>query len=320
MSGMRTHLAIVVTAILFAAVAATARADGLPLLGSGTGPAGIEAPNGHVRFATLPAGHGTVLVSTERIGGHVVGYRYFDERLTIPNVAYDGSVGGLSRDGSTLVLMRPRVGFPQRETAFALVDTKGLKVVDRVTLHGDFSFDAISPDGGTLYFIQYLSRRDPTRYAVRAYDVQAGRFLREPIVDRSEPDEDMRGNPITRVTSADGRWAYTLYDGGGMAPFIHALDTVGAEAHCIDLDALAGRQDLFDLRLRLGGGTLAVTKRGVPLSVVDLATLRVSEPAPRPPSGGGGVPWLPIGAGAGALLTAAVSLVVLRRRKLALGT
>jgi hypothetical protein len=317
---MRTHLVIAVTTMLFAAVAATARADGLPLLGSATGPVGLNASGGDVRFTTLPARQATVLVRTDRIGGRVLGYRYFDERLTIPNVAYDGSVGGLSRDGSTLVLMRPRLGFPRRETAFALVDTKGLKVVDRVTLHGDFSFDAMSPDGGTLYFIQYLSRRDPTRYAVRAYDVQAGRFLPEPIVDRSEPDEDMRGNPITRVTSADGRWAYTLYDGGAMAPFIHALDTVGAEAHCIDLDALAGRQDLFNLRLRLGGdGTLAVTKHGVPLSVVDLATLRVTAPRATPVSSGGGTPWLPIGASLAALavVAGAIAVVLVRRRRLA---
>ena len=55
--------------------------------------------------------------------------------------------------------------------------------------------------------------------------------LPTPIVDKSEPDERMAGLPITRQTTADGRWAYTLYDGAGKEPFVHALDTVNGEAH-----------------------------------------------------------------------------------------
>ena len=45
----------------------------------------------------------------------------------------------------------------------------------------------------------------------------------------------MDGYPLTRVTSADGRWVYTLYQNGGVGgyPFIHALDTVRGVAHCI---------------------------------------------------------------------------------------
>ena len=45
----------------------------------------------------------------------------------------------------------------------------------------------------------------------------------------------MDGYPLTRVTSADGRWVYTLYQNGGVGgyPFVHALDTVRGVAHCI---------------------------------------------------------------------------------------
>jgi len=74
---------------------------------------------------------------------------------------------------------------------------------------------ALSPDGATLYLIQYTSRRDPTRYEVRAYDLPRDRLRPGAIVDPREPDERMRGFPITRSTSRDGRWAYTLYDGAG---------------------------------------------------------------------------------------------------------
>ncbi len=153
--------------------------------------------------------------------------RSLDGRFTIPAVAYDGSPGGLSADGRTLVLINPRTGFPRRITTLAVLDTQRLRARDVIRLTGDFSFDAISPDGRLLYLVQYLSQRDPTRYLVRLYDLEAGRLLPEPIIDPREVGDVMRGTPITRAASPDGRWAYTLYDGAGEHPFIHALDTVG---------------------------------------------------------------------------------------------
>ena len=45
----------------------------------------------------------------------------------------------------------------------------------------------------------------------------------------------MAGYPMTREVSADGRWHYTLYNGTEGHPFIHALDTTGPRAKCIDL-------------------------------------------------------------------------------------
>ena len=57
-------------------------------------------------------------------------------------------------------------------------------------------------------------------------------------MDPDEPDEQMIGAPLSRgVTSADGRWEFTLYD-NPEEPFIHALDTRGKSAECIDLPQL----------------------------------------------------------------------------------
>ena len=72
----------------------------------------------------------------------------------------------------------------------------------------------------------------PRSHALRGARVRLGRsrLLPAPVVDPREPDERMRGMPITRATTADGRWEYTLYDGTGSYPFVHALDTVRAEA------------------------------------------------------------------------------------------
>ena len=59
----------------------------------------------------------------------------------------------------------------------------------------------------------------------------------------------MRGEPGTRATSADGRWAYTLYARQKHAPFVHALDTARRQAYCIDLPLDVGRAEQMTLRL-----------------------------------------------------------------------
>ena len=74
-------------------------------------------------------------------------------------VAYDGSPGGLSADGRTLVLTQPGVRFPQTTSGFTRLDTRRLKILDTVTLDGTFTFDALSPDGRQMYLIEYTSPR-----------------------------------------------------------------------------------------------------------------------------------------------------------------
>jgi hypothetical protein len=306
---------------------AAARGDGLPVQGVEAGPSGVTTAASGARHVALPAGRGRTLVARVRKdGGKVLRSRVLGGMYTIPAVALDGTPSGLSADGRTLALIRPRARFPQRRTRLALLDGRGLRVRDRVTLRGDFSFDALSPDGRTMYLIEYLSRRDPTRYAVRAYDVRARRLLRAPIVDPREPDERMRGLPITRATSPDGRWEYTLYDGAGSYPFVHALDTVRGEAACIDLDALTGFLRLYELRLRVagGGGELRVLDGKEPVAVIDPETLTVGSPAApararpaaaRVPTPEPATSWALLAGGAAiALLTAGAALAVRRRR------
>ncbi len=191
-----------------------------------------------------------------------------------------------------------------------------------VTLPGDFSFDALSPRGRTMFVIQYTDVTDPTRYAVRAFDLDTGRLLSAPVVDPHERGDAMRGSPLSRAVSPDGRWAYTLYDGGGMVPFVHALDTSRREARCIDVELLQNRQDIWQMRIDAGqGGRLTIGRDGRPAAIVDTATFRVTappRPAPHPASGGR--PWTLFGASALATILAASALSVFvqrRRRKLA---
>jgi hypothetical protein len=178
------------------------------------------------------------------------------------------------------VLIRPRVRFPRADTTFAVMSTKPrLRVRRIVRLRGDFSYDALSPDGSSLFLVNYISPRDPTKYRVRVYDLARNRLDPRAIVDPRESPDDMHGLPVTRVGGPDGRWAYTLYDGAGKHPFIHALDTRDRRAVCIDLDGapFAPGANIYDLRLAVAarGARLDVRRDRAIVATVDTATYRV---------------------------------------------
>jgi hypothetical protein len=278
---MRTLLATIALSLVCCATATAGK--GVPAAGV-DGATGVTAPGGDLRYRTTPAGRGTVVERITLRDGRVTRSDPINGRFSIPLVAYDGATSGLSGDGRTLALIRPRKRFPEFRTRLVLVDTATLRAVRRINLRGDFGVDAISPDGSTLYLVNYLAP-DETRYSVRAYDVERGALLRDPVVDPRNPDEKMVGLPVTRAASADGRWAYTLYDDtGGSHPFVHALDTARRQAFCVDLDSLEGRGDLMALRLRLSGRTLAVTHAGEPVSLVDTKTFAVRAPSAAVPA------------------------------------
>jgi len=209
----------------------------------------------------VTVGKQTLVEATRRDGGQIVRMQAWPGTWTVPAVAYDGSAGGLSADRRTLVLIEPRTSFPRAQTRLLVVNAHNLASATVILLDGDYSFDAVSPNGSRLFLIHYLSVIDPTRYEVRAYDVARRKLVAKPVVDPRDAAEKMRGNPLSRVMSPDGRVAYTLYDGNGH-PFVHALDTATSTARCVDLDGLP-RQLLWSLRLHLGSsGTVLTVDRG----------------------------------------------------------
>jgi hypothetical protein len=310
---------VLVAALVAALIPAAAQADGLPVLGVDVGSTGVASSSDGVRYVTVPAGRRTIVERVAQHGGQVLAWRSLRGTFTIPAVAYDGSAGGLSADGTTLVLIEPRTSFPRATSKLLVLSAGGLKPLRAVKLQGDFSFDAVSPDGSWFYVIHYISPTDPTRYLVQAYDVRRGRLMAKPIIDPDEPGEKMRGNPLSRAMSADGRWAYTLYDGAGATPFVHALDTVARSAHCIDLDGIASGTDLWQLRLGVdrASNLLVVRNRATPMLLIDLHTLRVARArvADVPPDASRHVPPLLLVTGGGAVVALAVGLIWMRRRQ-----
>jgi hypothetical protein len=233
--------------------------------------------NGVVRYVAVPAGNSTALQVIRRHDGRVLNFMSLNGAWGIPLVAFDGTTDGLMADGRTL-LLGEATGGPglRKHSTFAFVDMKKMKVVRKLRLPGHHVFDALSPDGRYLYFIQYVSAQDFNRYRVRAYDLRAGHLLTNPVVDKRESETAMQGAPISRVTSHDGSWAYTLY-GGPDETFIHALDTLNAGAVCIDLPWKTQPKRLFEFRIRHAGeGRLIVRgPRGRTLAVVNQDNLHV---------------------------------------------
>jgi hypothetical protein len=288
-----------------------ADAAGPPLPSSATGKAGVVAPGGDERLITRRApAEQTFLVAVRRSDRKELRTGLIDGHWRIAPAAFDGTNTGLSADGRVLVLPRPERAFPPPETRLAVVNARELTVLRTITLAGFFTLDAISPDGRWAYLIQYAGD-NVLDYRVRALDTATGKLAAGDVVDPREPDEQMGGLPFTREMSRDGRWAYTLYS-GGEETFIHALDTVGRTAACIDLEMLPPVDDvsLVGMSLSRDGSRLRVRNAGDVVATVNTRTFAVREPGepatsetklaaapPRragaqPADDGGGFPWL----------------------------
>ena len=251
---------------------AAASAGGGPSPGVVLGWNGVLARDGTVRYVTLPAGPRTVVAAVKSEGGQVERFAALRGSYGIPMVAFDGTTDGLTADGRTLLLAGVSTNPGRLSSRFALLDVRRMRVRQTFGLRGAFSFDALSPSGKTLFLVEHLGgRQDPIRYRVRAYDLAAGRLLRRPIADKRLGVSVMRGIPASRATGREGRWAYTLYQGGDH-PFVHALDTVRRVAVCIDLPHDARRAS----RLSLNGSRLLVLgQRGQTVAAIDARTLRL---------------------------------------------
>ena len=91
----------------------------------------------------------------------------------------------------------------------------------------------------------------------------------------------MAGFAMRRATGPGSRWVYTLYNEAGGGYFVHALDTVGVRAVCIDLPATTDPDALGRSHLVAdpGGKRLDVVGAdGKTLYSIDLRTFKVTKP------------------------------------------
>jgi hypothetical protein len=307
---MLTKLAVSLAVLAALAAAPVAAGDGPGPFAQQGGPGVLLSPvgkSGPLRVVAVPANSGanTVLETIQAKDGQIRSWVDILGSYGIPSINWAAGGDSLSHDGRTLVLGTTQTGPP---SGFLVYDTRTWRLKNGVSLRGAYTFDALSPDASRMYLIQYTRARygDYAHYIVRAYDLRTNTLLPGRIADHTQKSWIMNGFPVTRTTSADGRWIYTLYQNGDNGyPFIHALDAVRGAAHCIGLPMTNG---VWNLALTLHGGTLAVHWRsGRPWRNVDLATWAVS------PAGRGGFPWWT--SSFAALPALAFAVLLLRRRR-----
>ena len=279
--------------VAMALTPAAAAADGFGLLGAA--PRLDDPP---YRYVTLSPRTRHPLTVVERIDmrdSTIDRWWYLRGNWYLPAVASDGTAAGFA-DGKLVLTTSPR-RYPPKRSGFAILDTRLFlrhpqtgqaprHAIMRFSLRGACGFDAISPDASTMYLIHnFFGRKRRGQYEVRALDTASGQLRPGAIVDPEEPDERMQGSPVSRVSSADGRWAYTLYT-GSKETFLHALDTISGRAVCVDLPQLEGLREPFQLRLRLDeeSGRIVVRSRDTkdagtgPLLTIDTDSFHVHEP------------------------------------------
>jgi hypothetical protein len=264
--------------IPFALVAGNATAaKGGPSPGVSVGWDGTVDAAKAVRYVALPNAKTTAVAAVRTSDGRVLRYTTVRGVLGIPYVAFDGTAEGISTDGKTLVLAD--AGAKTTETRFAVLSTATLRVRKAFTLPGLWAYDALSPNGRTLYATQYLGTGANARYNVRSVSLVTGKPVGGAIIDRREPDEQMNGAPYARTRSANGAWAYTLYAKPNGTGFVHALDTAKRRAFCVDLPWRTTFERMAAVRLSMAddGRTLELAKRGGSrLAVVDTTSFKVT--------------------------------------------
>jgi hypothetical protein len=241
---------VVATALAALLLPAAAPAAGPSYVAQGS--PGVLTRDGKHRFVAVSAGLSTAIERVAAGTGTVLDSREIRGNFGIPQPTMSRAhLEGLTRDGRSLVVGSVAFGRP---TTFAVLDTRTLRVRQRFELPGSFAYDALSPDGKTLYLTQYVDRNTTSRYVVRAYDLVRGRLLPGRIADKTQQSWVMEGFATTRTSSAGGRWVYTLFMRPGGYPFVHALDTVRGVAHCIGLPWTANQGPLLRMGMKLTSG------------------------------------------------------------------
>ena len=267
-------LLVVIGALALAPVASAA----YPAPFAVQGGAGLFSLDSSVRFVAFKAGLNTRLAALDAQGGATVSSRTVSGAFGIATLTQSGLAGGLFHDGSAFVLQSVGLNSTSR---FIIVGTKDLVPRQTITLKGTFGFDAVSPDGSKLYLIQHTSTQDFQHYIVRAYNVNTRKLLPGRVADKAQKSWVMQGWAVDRVTTPDGRWAYTLYTNPGGYPFVHALDTVRGVAHCIGVPWRGDQNEPWNMRLALGedGRSLAVNRQaGNAFVAIDVSTWKISYP------------------------------------------
>jgi hypothetical protein len=174
------------------------------------------------------------------------------------NVSGDLDIRAVAPFGQAVALM-PAAGAvtdawvpqPRARSHIVVAHPDGSDEPQRFALTGNFEPEAFSPDGETLFMLQYRPALAPTSYRVIALYLETGRHWALIGPDK-QPVENMTATRLVRVASPDGSYLYTLYtnqrpsylsepttpvdpDEQDERAFVHTVDLRNGFAVCIEL-------------------------------------------------------------------------------------
>ena len=198
-------------------------------------PLGVPDAGWATMVATTTTGDSTTVKELEVEADPPGRSQTIDGTWRLPTVGLDPLPVGVSADGRTIVLVPSDTTAGDGVSRFAIL-TRSFDAEPRIVeLKGSFEYDALSPDGSTLYVVEHLPAPPEGHYQVRAVDTASGVLRDGAVVDKRLGDEAMAGYPIAQLRRNDG-FVFTLYR-GAEHQLIHALSSVDGWALCIDLPA-----------------------------------------------------------------------------------
>ena len=235
-------------------------AETVTVLDSGSGkilrelPLGTPAPDWS-RYYTATAVNGSArLAALDPASGRMLAQTTIPPGFNLPQLSLGGPSAGLSPNGQWLSLTNHGSG----PTSFLVGSTSLTHSFKRITLDGDFEFDALSNDGSRLYLTQNLGQ--PNHYQVRLYDLIKNALSPDVVVDKVTSKEPMYGVRGDSVAHPAGSYVFTVYARDGAGAFVHALPLDQPFAFCVDLPQDRGNgletQFLWSLAISADGSKL----------------------------------------------------------------
>ena len=207
--------------------------------------------DGSLRYVALKSGEDTTLRAVRTSDGSVAMSQPFAGLVRRSDAHVQGPGGGLFRDGSTLVLQS--TGYAAN-TTFQLVSAGDLALGEHDRAEGDVRVRrAVARRLEALSDPAHVGRTISSTTSCARTTSSTHTLLPGKIADKTQKGWVMQGFPVARATTADGRWAYTMYWNPSGYPFVHALDTVRGVAHCVGFAATSPSGALVDYKLAVKG-------------------------------------------------------------------
>jgi hypothetical protein len=198
-------------------------------------PMGTPAPDWSRYYTVTPVSTSARLTAIDPSSGRTLAQATVPTGYWLPSLGTQGPTAGLSPNGQWLALTDNGSALTGKLVSSFLVGPSSLSgAFKTIRVNGDFSFDALSDTGQSLYLVQKMG--DPNHYQVRLLDVASGTLVDLPVVDKRDAAEPMNGIRGDSVADPTAQYVFTVYARQG-GPFIHALPLDQAYAWCIDLPA-----------------------------------------------------------------------------------